>query len=372
MRTLMQTRWQQLQPQLAAAPRCWVVTGAAGFIGSNLVETLLKLDQRVIGLDNFSTGKQSNLDEVRSAVAAGQWSRLKMVRGDIADAAVCRRVCAGANIVLHEAALGSVPRSIADPLCSHASNATGFINMILAARDAGVQRFVYASSSAVYGDSPTSPKREEMTGEPLSPYAATKMVDELYAATFARAYGFASIGLRYFNVFGPRQDPDGAYAAVIPKWIDALLRRQTVFVNGDGETSRDFCFIDDVVQANLLAATVESEEAINQVYNIALGERTTLNQLFEALKQELARRDPFVAAVRPTYQAFRAGDIRHSLADITKAKRLLGFAPRLNLKAGVERAFDWYLANVAQTSPSIVPSPDRIQKPTAPDLIASR
>jgi UDP-N-acetylglucosamine 4-epimerase len=349
------TRWQLLQQQLADAPRCWVVTGPAGFIGSNLLEQLLKLDQRVIGLDNFSTGKQSNLDEVQSLVTADQWSRFEMIRGDIADAAVCRRVCAGADIVLHQAALGSVPHSMADPLSSHASNVTGFINLIMAARDAGVQRFVYASSCAVYGDSPTSPKREEMMGKPLSPYAATKMVDELYATAFACAYGFGSIGLRYFNVFGPRQDPEGAYAAVIPKWIDALIRRQTVTVNGDGETTRDFCYIDNVVQANLLAATVARDGGLHQIYNVALGQRITLNELFSAIKQELAKRDPSMAENQPRYVDFRPGDIRHSMADITKARRLLGFEPALDLKAGLARALDWYLAHTSTASaPSVI------------------
>jgi UDP-N-acetylglucosamine 4-epimerase len=338
--------WQTLQAELATTPRRWLVTGAAGFIGSNLVEKLLKLDQRVVGLDNLSTGHQSNLEEVRTLVSAEQWARFAFIQGDICDAGVCQRACAGAEIVLHQAALGSVPWSMEDPLRSHNSNVTGFLNMLVAARGAGVKRFVYASSSAVYGDSPELPKREENIGAPLSPYAATKLMNEVYASTFARAYGFSSIGLRYFNVFGPRQDPEGAYAAVIPKWIAALIRREAVFINGDGSTSRDFCFVENVVQANLLAGMATDANALNQAYNVAVGDRTTLNELFNALKTELQQRHPEVASARPTHRDFRAGDIQHSLADITKARRLLGYVPEFDLKSGLARAFDWYLANV--------------------------
>jgi UDP-N-acetylglucosamine 4-epimerase len=336
--------YDELKAKLKAAPKTWLVTGVAGFIGSNLLEALLKLGQRVIGLDNLSTGNKANLDEVRGLVIPAQWERFRFVEGDITDLASCQIACAGVDFILHQAALGSVPRSMADPLTCHQSNVTGFLNMLLAARDAKVKRFVYASSSAVYGDNPELPKVEEKIGKPLSPYAASKAIDEVYADAFANAYSFGSIGLRYFNVFGPRQDPEGAYAAVIPKWIAALLKRERVQINGDGETSRDFCFIENVVQANLLAATTTRLEAVNQAYNIALGERTTLNELFQSLKSSLRRRDPSLPDAQPNYQDFRPGDVRHSLADIGKAKRLLGYAPTHRMAEGLEVAMNWYVA----------------------------
>jgi UDP-N-acetylglucosamine 4-epimerase len=338
--------YKKLQNELMAAPRTWLVTGVAGFIGSNLLETLLNLGQRVVGLDNFSNGKKNNLDQVKALVSPAQWTGFRFIEGDICDAAVCQRVCAGADFVLHEAALGSVPRSMAQPLASHAANVTGFLNMLIAAREAKVKRFVYASSSAVYGDHPDLPKVEEKIGKPLSPYAATKLMNEVYADTFACAYGLESIGLRYFNVFGPRQDPEGAYAAVIPLWIASLLRREPIFINGDGETSRDFCFIENVVQANLLAAATNNPAAVNQVYNVALGRRTTLNELFDFLKDGLRRRDPTLPDAKPVYREFRPGDVRHSLADVGKAQRLLGFAPTRDVEAGLEIALDWYKQNV--------------------------
>jgi len=338
--------YDKLQGEVKAVPRTWLVTGAAGFIGSNLVETLLKLDQRVVGLDNFAAGKRSNLDEVQALVTPAQWARFRFGEGDICDRAACRAACEGADFVLHEAALGSVPRSMADPLASHAANVTGFVNMLVAARDANVKRLVYASSSAVYGDHPELPKVEDKIGQPLSPYAATKLMNEIYADVFARAYGLESIGLRYFNVFGPRQDPEGAYAAVVPKWIASLLRREPVQVNGDGETSRDFCFVANVVHANLLAAATPNAEAVNQVYNIAVGERTTLNQLFHLLKNGLRRRDPSLPEPQPVYQDFRRGDVRHSLADIGKARQLLGYAPALGVEEGLNLALEWYCRNV--------------------------
>jgi UDP-N-acetylglucosamine 4-epimerase len=338
--------FNQVLSELKAAPRMWLVTGVAGFIGSNLLETLLKLDQRVAGLDNFSTGKKKNLEEVKAAVSPAQWARFQFIEGDIADAADCRRACQGADLVLHQAALGSVPLSMADPAGCHRANVTGFLNMLVAARDAKVKRFVYASSSAVYGDDPALPKVEDQIGHPLSPYAATKLMDEIYAGVFARAYGFPSIGLRYFNVFGARQDPDGAYAAVIPKWIASLLRRELVCINGDGETSRDFCYVENVVQANLLAATGQNPESVNQAYNVAVGERTTLNELFRFLKEGLRKRDASLPDQKPVYQDFRAGDVRHSLADIGKAGRLLGYAPTHRTQAGLELAMDWYRRNV--------------------------
>ncbi len=332
--------------ELKASPKIWLITGVAGFIGSNLLETLLGLNQHVTGLDNFSTGHKRNLAEVRGLVDSSQWARFRFIEGDLCDLATCRQVCEKVDIVLHQAALGSVPRSMAEPLASHQSNVTGFVNLLLAARDARVKRFIYASSSAVYGDHPDLPKIEEKTGLPLSPYAATKVINEVYAGVFARAYGLPSVGLRYFNVFGPRQDPEGAYAAVIPRWIASLLKRQPVFINGDGETSRDFCFIDNVIQANVLAATVTDPVALDQVYNIALGQRTTLNELFQSIKQSLRRRVPTLPDVAPVYQDFRAGDVRHSLADIGKAQRLLHYQPTQTVAEGLELTMDWYARNL--------------------------
>lgn len=341
------TALENLEIELRARPRRWLVSGAAGFIGSNLLETLLNLGQSVVGLDNFATGCRHNLEQVRERLAPGQWEQFRFIEGDIGDPAVCRAATAGVDFVLHEAALGSVPASMADPLGAHQSNVTGFLNVLAAARDSNVKRFVYASSSAVYGDEPNLPKQEDKIGQPLSPYAATKWMGEVYAGVFARAYGFESIGLRYFNVFGPRQDPDGAYAAVIPKWISALLKREPVFINGDGETTRDFCFVEDVVQANLLAATTHQPGASNQVYNVALGQRTSLNQLFDALQHALRRLEPELPQQRPRYRDFRPGDVRHSLADISKAQRLLGYQPRWPLTAALEKAMAWYHSSFA-------------------------
>jgi UDP-N-acetylglucosamine/UDP-N-acetylgalactosamine 4-epimerase len=339
-------RFDELQRELRATPKTWLVTGVAGFIGSNLLEALLKLEQRVVGLDNFATGKRANLDQVKALVAPPQWARFRFIEGSITDAAANRQACAGVDYVLHQAALGSVPRSIEDPLGTHLANATGFLEMLEAVRAAGVKRFVYASSSAVYGDHPGLPKLEDQTGKLLSPYAATKLINEIYASTYAQAYGFESVGLRYFNVFGPRQDPDGAYAAVIPKWIAALLQRAPVFINGDGETSRDFCFVANIVQANLLAATTTNPAALNEPYNIAVGERTTLNELFKFLQDGLQRLEPALPVQQPVYREFRAGDVRHSLADISKARRLLGYEPVERAHDGLERAMEWYYRNL--------------------------
>jgi UDP-N-acetylglucosamine 4-epimerase len=333
--------------QLALRPARWLVTGSAGFIGSHLVETLLKFDQAVVGLDNFATGHRRNIDEVRSLVTAEQWSRHRFVEADIRDADACRAACQGVDFVLHQAALGSVPRSLANPLATNAANIDGFLNMLVAARDAGVTRFVYAASSSTYGDHQALPKVEDRIGKPLSPYAVTKLVNEIYADVFARCYGFPSIGLRYFNVFGARQDPDGAYAAVIPRWTKALLLGEPVTINGDGETSRDFCFIDNAVQANLLAATVDEPAALNQVYNVAVDDRTSLNRLFEILRDALSIFRPDVLGIRASYADFRPGDVRHSQADIGKARRLLGYAPSHDIKAGVEVAMPWYVARFA-------------------------
>ncbi len=331
-----------LRSRLDGQSHIWLVTGAAGFIGSNLVETLLRLDQRVIGLDNFDTGYARNLEVVREAVGGERAARFESVEGSIEDAALCQRMCEGVDFVLHQAALGSVPRSIDEPVAAHAANVTGFVNILTAAKDADVRRVVYASSSAIYGDEPTLPKREELIGAALSPYAATKLIDEIYAGTFARVYGLKSVGLRYFNVFGPRQDPAGAYAAVIPKWIAALRDGEPITINGDGGATRDFCFIANVVQANLLAALTDTAEP-SPVFNVAVGEETSLNELFAALRALLVEAGLEVSAAQPAYGPERAGDIRHSVADIGKIRRALGYAPTHSLAEGVRAALPWYL-----------------------------
>lgn len=339
--------YEQLFAALPQQPRTWLVTGVAGFIGSNLLETLLRLDQRVVGLDNFATGHRRNLDEVRTLVSPEQWGRFAFVEGDIRDLEACRRACTGVDYVLHQAALGSVPRSLLDPITTNGANIDGFLNMLVAARDAQAKSFTYAASSSTYGDHPALPKVEDAIGKPLSPYAVTKYVNELYADVFARSYGFSTIGLRYFNVFGPRQDPEGAYAAVIPKWIAALVRDDEIFINGDGETSRDFCYVENAVQANLLAAVQTDEAARNQVYNVAVGDRTTLNSLLDLLRSELAAngapRDR-----QPQHRDFRAGDVRHSQADIAKAGHLLGYEPRFSVKEGIAKSMPWYLRSLTQ------------------------
>jgi UDP-N-acetylglucosamine 4-epimerase len=367
--------YEQLQAWLRVEPATWLITGVAGFIGSNLLEALLKLNQRVVGLDNLATGKERNLQEVQTLVTAEQWANFQFIRGDICNLADCQKAMRfdaaswsaqgvqsfPVDFVLHQAALGSVPRSVADPITTNAANVTGFLNMLVAARDAKVKRFVYAASSSTYGDHPGLPKVEDTIGKPLSPYAVTKYVNELYADVFARTYGLESIGLRYFNVFGPRQDPDGAYAAVIPKWIASLIKGEPVFINGDGETSRDFCFVANAVQANLLAATTTtaiasssvvigssdpqftSQPPISQVYNVAVGDRTTLNALFALLRDNLAAHG-VRADTSPVYRDFRAGDVRHSLADVTKAQSLLGYTPTQRIEQGLALAMNWYTA----------------------------
>ena len=340
----MPTPYKDIQAALKSTPRTWLVTGVAGFIGSNLLETLLKLDQKVVGLDNFSTGFQHNLDEVQALVIEEQWRRFTFMEGDIRNLATCRRACNGIDYVLHQAALGSVPRSIEDPINTNENNIGGFLNMLVAARDAEVKTLVYAASSSTYGDHPDLPKVEDKIGKPLSPYAVTKLVNELYADVFARSYNFKTIGLRYFNIFGRRQDPNGAYAAVIPKWFAGLINNETVFINGDGETSRDFCYIDNCVQANILAATAGDEAAANQVYNIAFGERTTLNSLYQLIKDQVVPVCPAAGEALPRHRDFRAGDVRHSLADISKARELLGYAPEFSVKDGLVKAAPWYLA----------------------------
>lgn len=336
----MSERYESIQQDLRQTPRKWLVTGCAGFIGSNLLESLLKLDQTVVGLDNFATGHQHNLDEVRNSVEPAQWERFTFIEGDICDLEICQQATQGVDYVLHQAALGSVPRSLNDPITTNAVNISGFLNMLVAARDAKVKTFVYAASSSTYGDHPALPKVEDTIGNPLSPYAVTKYVNELYADVFERSYGFRSVGLRYFNVFGKRQDPEGAYAAVIPKWTSAMIRGDDVQINGDGETSRDFCFVDNAVQANLLAA-LASDEGINQVYNVAYSGRTTLNQLYDFLAKTLAEQGVQYDK-KPVYVDFRAGDVRHSQADIGKAGKLLGYQPAFDIQRGLQAAMPWY------------------------------
>ena len=335
------SNYQEAKVQLKSSPKVWLITGVAGFIGSNLLEHLLKLDQTIVGLDNFATGHQHNLDEVQSLVTEAQWQKFHFIEGDIREYETCISAVKGVDYVLHQAALGSVPRSIADPISSNGANIAGFLNVLQAAKEEGVRSFTYAASSSTYGDHPVLPKVEENIGNPLSPYAVTKYVNELYAGVYARTYGFKTIGLRYFNVFGKRQDPNGAYAAVIPKWAAAMINGEDVIINGDGDTSRDFCFIENVVQANILSA-MAVDDAKNKVYNIAFGGRTTLNQLFEFIKSSL--RDNGVTDIRsPKLMDFRAGDVRHSQADISKAKMLLGYEPNFDIKAGIVKAMPWYV-----------------------------
>lgn len=343
------TQFELLKTRIQAQPKAWLVTGVAGFIGSNLLEALLQLDQYVVGLDNFSTGHQHNLDEVKSQVTADRWARFNFINGDIRDVSACHQACRGVDYVLHQAALGSVPRSIEDPVTTNQNNIDGFLNMLVAARDANVERFVYAASSSTYGDHPDLPKVEDRIGKPLSPYAVTKLVNELYADVFARTYGFKAIGLRYFNIFGRRQDPDGGYAAVIPKWIAAMIKNEPVYINGDGETSRDFCYIDNVIQVNLLAAASD-ETAVNQIYNVAVGDRTSLNQLYFLLRDALAEQFAHLKMAQPVYRDFRAGDVRHSLADIGKARTLLGYQPSHRAEDGLAEAMKWYVSFLSKGS----------------------
>ena len=335
------SKYEEILLSLRQSPRTWLITGVAGFIGSNLLETLLELDQHVVGLDSFVTGHQRNLDEVQSLVSAEQWQRFTLIKGDIRKLEDCIKACEGVDYVLHQAALGSVPRSINDPITTNGANIDGFLNMLVAARDAKVKSFTYAASSSTYGDHPGLPKIEGVIGKPLSPYAVTKYVNELYADVFARSYGFTTIGLRYFNVFGKRQDPNGAYAAVIPKWTASMIKGEDVFINGDGETSRDFCFVDNAVQANLLAATA-GPDVKNQVYNVAVGDRTTLNQLFFYLKETLAA-NGIAYGKEVVYRDFREGDVRHSQADVSKAEKLLGYIPVFSIQKGIRRAMPWYI-----------------------------
>ncbi|CAK3062015.1 NAD-dependent epimerase/dehydratase family protein [Vibrio crassostreae] len=335
------TKFEQIKSELVAAPKTWLVTGVAGFIGSNLLETLLKLNQKVVGLDNFATGYQRNLDEVKGLVEVNQWANFTFIESDIRNYEACQDAIKGVDYVLHQAALGSVPRSIADPITTNAANITGFLNMLTAAKEEQVKSFTYAASSSTYGDHPALPKVEENIGNPLSPYAVTKYVNELYASVFARTYGFKTIGLRYFNVFGPRQDPNGAYAAVIPKWTSSMINGEEVFINGDGETSRDFCFIDNIIQMNILAATAQ-DDVKDEVYNVALGDRTSLNNLFYSIKDALEQLG-IKSNSKLTYRDFRDGDVRHSQANIQKSEQKLGYVPLCKVEEGIKKSMVWYL-----------------------------
>ncbi|WP_269915184.1 NAD-dependent epimerase/dehydratase family protein [Acinetobacter sp. HY1485] len=338
-------QYQQCCETLLQQPKTWLITGVAGFIGSNLLEKLLLLNQNVVGLDNFSTGFQHNLDEVKATVSAQQWQNFKFIQGDICNLEDCKTACIDVDYVLHQAALGSVPRSVQNPIATNASNIDGFLNMLVAAKEANIKNMVYAASSSTYGDHTALPKQEDIIGNPLSPYAVTKYVNELYANVFYRCYGLNTIGLRYFNIFGKRQTPDGAYAAVIPKWTAAMIKHDTVYINGDGTTSRDFNFIENAVQANLLAATTQNQDALNQIYNVAVGGRTDLNTLFEMLKTNLAQHniDYSQSAI---YREFRVGDVKHSQADISKIERRLGYAPEFTIAQGIEKAMPWYVQHL--------------------------
>ncbi len=337
------SKFDSIKEQLNCNPQKWLVTGAAGFIGSNLVESLLQLGQSVVGMDNFFTGFAHNLDDVKGAVGTEKWSKFEFVEGDIRNAEDCRRACSGIDYVLHQAALGSVPRSIEDPVLTNTCNVDGFLQMLVAGMEARVKNFVFASSSSVYGDSEKLPKVEDEIGEVLSPYAASKLIDEIYAGVFSKAYDFPWIGLRYFNVFGKRQDPKGAYAAVIPHWIGNLIGGDTPVINGDGEISRDFCYISNVVQANILAAMSKDPKALNKVYNIAYGGRTTLRELFVLIRKCLASSMPGVAGIEPVHGPLRKGDILHSVADISRAVDLLGYAPTYSVEAGMKETMQWYV-----------------------------
>jgi len=337
------TKFDEKLEFLKTNQSAWLVTGVAGFIGSNLLETLLKHNQKVVGLDNFETGHQHNLDKVKALVNEDQWKNFSFIKGDIKNLEDCKKACNDVDYVLHQAALGSVPRSIEDPIRTNNTNTSGYLNMLVAAKDAGVKRFVYAASSSTYGDHPDLPKQEAIIGNPLSPYAVTKYVNELYANVFARTYNFKTIGLRYFNIFGARQDPEGAYAAVIPKWVAAMLHNEPVYINGDGETSRDFCYIENTVEANILSALAENDDAADQVYNVALNDQTTLTELFNSIRKILQNRIPDLKIPDPIYQDFRAGDVRHSRADISKAKKLIGFEPKFKIDDGLDLAMDWYI-----------------------------
>jgi UDP-N-acetylglucosamine 4-epimerase len=347
------TRFETLSAALRSKPERWLVTGAAGFIGSHLVEALLRLDQEVTGLDNFATGRRENLDDVRARVGAERAARFHFIEGDVRDSESCRAALDGVQFVLHEAAIGSVPRSLDDPWTTHSNNVDGFVTLLLATRDTGVRRIVYASSSSVYGDDEHSPKLESQIGRPLSPYATSKFVDEVYADTFRRTHGIDTVGLRYFNVFGPRQDPNGAYAAVIPRWTEGLLTDKTCVVFGDGSTSRDFCFVDNVVQANLLAALAAENEVAPRVFNVAYGARTTLLELFEAIRERASAFVPSARSAGLRRDPPRPGDIAHSLAAIDRARACLGYEPSFDLRHGLDATVSWYAERAGCPAPSL-------------------
>jgi UDP-N-acetylglucosamine 4-epimerase len=336
-------RYKLVQKQLRQEPHTWLITGVAGFIGSNLLEALLRLNQRVVGIDNFATGHYKNINEVQASLTPEEWKNFRFIEADIREIEDCREACIGVDYVLHQAALGSVPRSIADPIATNDTNISGFLNMLVAARDQGVSSFIYAASSSTYGDHPSLPKNEDVIGEPQSPYAITKYTNELYANLFGKCYGINTIGLRYFNVFGPRQDPNGSYAAVIPKWISAMELNEQIYINGDGLTSRDFCYIDNCIQANILAATAKEKNVFNQVYNVAVGARITLNELYEEIRAIIFSKDKGKNDLKPIYRDFMTGDVRHSQANIKKAKELLGYEPSHTLTAGLIETIPWYL-----------------------------
>jgi len=346
------TKYEQLQEYLINNQNTWLVTGVAGFIGSNLLERLLILNQKVVGLDNFDTGYQHNIDQAiedaNNATGKDLSNNFKFINGDIRELDACKQACRGVDYVLHQAALGSVPRSIENPIDTNRANIDGFLNMLVASKDANVKRFVYAASSSTYGDHPDLPKLEDKIGNPLSPYAVNKVVNELYANVFAKTYGFKTIGLRYFNIFGKRQDPNGAYAAVIPKWVAAILNKEDVYINGDGETSRDFCYIDNTVQMNLLSATTDNDEATDQVYNVALNDRTSLNKLYQMIEERLIQRTKGLERKDPVYKDFRAGDVRHSQANIDKAQALLNYQPKYMISEGMDEAMDWYVGSLTK------------------------
>ena len=343
------TKYEDLQEYLKDNQSTWLVTGVAGFIGSNLLEKLLILNQKVVGLDNFDTGHRYNInqaiEDANKATGKDLGANFKFINGDIREISDCKQACSGVDYVLHQAALGSVPRSIEDPINTNKANIDGFLNMLVASKDANVRRFVYAASSSTYGDHPDLPKVEDKIGNPLSPYAVTKVVNELYASVFAKTYGFKTIGLRYFNIFGKRQDPNGAYAAVIPKWVAAILNKEDVFINGDGETSRDFCYIDNTVQMNLLAATTNNNNAVDQVYNVALNDRTSLNTLYQMIEERLIQKTVGLEKKVPIYRDFRAGDVRHSQANIDKPQTLLNYQPKYKISEGMDEVIDWYIFN---------------------------
>jgi UDP-N-acetylglucosamine 4-epimerase len=344
------TEYEKLQKHLKTNKKTWLITGVAGFIGSNLLEKLLILNQKVVGLDNFQTGSEFNINEAISdasnATGKDLSKNFNFIKGDIRKIDDCHNACKDIDYVLHQAALGSVPRSIEDPISTNKANIDGFLNMLVASKDSNVKRFVYAASSSSYGDHPDLPKIEKKIGNPLSPYAVTKLVNELYASVFAKTYGFKTIGLRYFNIFGKRQDPNGPYAAVIPKWVAAILNNENVYINGDGETSRDFCYIDNTIQMNLLAAMSNNDNATDQIYNVALNDRTSLNELYQLIEDKLLERKKDLIKKKPIYRDFRKGDVRHSQADISKAESLLHYRPNYKISEGLDKSMEWYVKNL--------------------------